>query len=220
LVEQTNGALSFTSMSKSNKRIIAALVIFMLLVVTIFIFRVSILKAVGNALISEDMPIKPTVLFVLSGGAFDRANRAYQIYKLGKATHIYCTGSNKCSDLKALGLDVMEGEITARYLAKLGVPDSLVSFLPEGTSTLEEGECIRKFAEKYALTDLAVVSSKFHTSRVRWVLERKLKNSHVKFHVIGAASSEYNEECWWKSENGLIAANNEWIKKIYYGLKY
>ena len=220
MVEQAVVEINLLRMSKIRKRILIALSLFFLLVVITYIIRVPLLRAAGNALISEDMPAKPTVVFVLSGGAFDRANRAYEIYKQGKVTHIYCTGSNKCSDLKALGMDIMEGEITTRYLAKLGVPDSLVSFIPEGTSTLEEGECIRKFAEKNNVADLAVVSSRFHTSRVRWVLKKEFKSSKVKFQVIGAPSSEYKEDAWWKSENGLIAANNEWLKKFYYSFKY
>ena len=48
----------------------------------------------------------------------------------------------------------------------------------------------------------------------------KFAQKGIQVSIKGAASSSYSENEWWKSENGLIALNNEYIKLIYYFMKY
>ncbi|UPT68958.1 MAG: hypothetical protein M0D57_10195 [Sphingobacteriales bacterium JAD_PAG50586_3] len=57
-------------------------------------FKVPILQAVSNNLRSEDEPVKTRYLFVLSGGAYDRAHEAARLYKAGLVDTLVCTGEN------------------------------------------------------------------------------------------------------------------------------
>jgi hypothetical protein len=65
-----------------------------------------------------------------------------------------------------------------------------------------------------------VLSSKLHTHRINEVFRKKLKDAGITLVVRGAPSSQFDEMHWWQSENGLIAVNNEWIKRMYYWWKY
>ena len=65
-----------------------------------------------------------------------------------------------------------------------------------------------------------ILSSKLHTHRVQEVFKTKLKKQGVEVIVRGATNSRFDELKWWQDENGLIAVNNEWIKRFYYWWKY
>lgn len=199
------------------KIILIALAIFILLV---FIFKNFILKEIGNYLISQDSLEKTQAMFVLGGGAFDRGNEAVKIFEKGFAEKIICTSGNFPRDYEVLGLPYAESDATKINLTRQGVPDRLTTVIRKGTSTFEEAEIILNYCKINRIKKCALLSSKFHTRRMRSIFEKKWKNSGVEFIIYGAPSSSYNESSWWKDEDGLIAVNNEYIKLVYYWAKY
>ena len=110
--------------------------------------------------------------------------------------------------------------MTVANLKRLSIPDSIVTEIREGTSTREESDIILKYCIKKNIRKAMVLSSKLHTHRINEVFRRKLKAAGVELVVRGAPSSRFNEMFWWQSEDGLIAVNNEWLKRIYYWIKY
>lgn len=157
---------------------------------------------------------------VLSGGAFDRGNAAALLYKNGDIQQFVCTGKNQSPDLKAFGTDTLESDLTKLQMTKQGVPDSLIYLIKEGTSTLEESEAILTFCKNNSIKEIAIISSKFHTRRVHQVFTQKFKKDKIEVFIYGAPSSVYKELEWWQNEYGLIALNNEYIKQLYYLLKF
>lgn len=158
--------------------------------------------------------------FVLSGGAFDRGNKAALLYQEGKILQFICTGKNQSPDLKALGTDTLESDLTKLQMVKQGVVDSLIFLLKEGTSTLEESEAILAYCKTNKIKEIGIISSRFHTKRVHQVFTKKFRKEGIEVFIYGAPSSMYNEMEWWQSEYGLIALNNEYIKQLYYLIKH
>lgn len=185
-----------------------------------FIFRLTILRSFAEFLIVESEVEQVEFCFILSGGAFDRGNKGADLFHQGKVMSFVCTGGNRSPDIKALGLDILESDLTKMQLVKMGVPDSAINLIKKGTSTLEEAEIILNFSLEHKLDTVLIVSSKYHTRRVHQVFTNKFLDNGIVVLIQGAPSSMYDELNWWKSEYGLIALNNEYLKQIYYLLKY
>ena len=192
------------------------LVIFM----SCYFFRESILLGLGNHLIREEKIREPQPVFILSGNAFDRGSKAFDLYKTHKALHLYCTGANISNDLKAIGILKTESQVTVEYLRHLLVPDSLITNIASGTSTIEERDLILNYCMAHHLSKIAIVTSKFHTRRVYSIFKQKFSDHHIQVSIEGAKNSSFDESVWWHSEEGLIAFVVEYIKLGYYWVKY
>jgi hypothetical protein len=188
-----------------------------LVLIVVMALRYPILRGLGHALIYEDDLRKADVMFVLSGSPYDRGSEAARLFHQGWiGNKIVCTGAIIPHDLKVLGLQYPESELIRFRLMDLKVPDSLVEVFPVGTSTIEESEAILKYCLEEHIQSIMVVSSKFHTRRIKHVFKRKFRKAGIELTIRGAPSSQYAEATWWKSEGGLLSVNNEYVKMIWY----
>jgi len=192
----------------------------LVIAILMYIFRVQLLQGAGSFLVDEDAPQSTEVLVVLGGNSLERATEALNWYRSGRVKLIVCTGGNVPTALEAVGMPMFEAELTRRYLLEQGVDSARVIALTASTSTLEESQEVRAWATLHALPELTVLSSRFHTGRVRRVFEKTFAGTDTRVHVAGAPALGYDENEWWKSEEGLIMVNNEYIKSLYYLLKY
>ena len=185
-----------------------------------WVYREPVLRWFATSLIVEDPLQKVDALVVLSGGGYDRGNEAVKILHAGYVNKVICTGGNPVIELRVFNIDTLESDMTVANLKRQGVPDSVIVILRDGTSTKEESELIAQYCKEHQLKKIMILSSKLHTHRVQEVFKTKLKKQGVEVIVRGATNSRFDELKWWQDENGLIAVNNEWIKRFYYWWKY
>lgn len=174
----------------------------------------------GNYLDDSDSPVAVQRIFVLGGGSYDRGFKAARLWHQGFAPQIICTGSYISGTVKSLDLNYTEAELTQMRVRSLDVDSVLVSALNIGTSTMEESEMILDYCLLNDWNKVIIVSDCFHTKRIRDVFENKFKEAGIETVIIGAPSSRYKEDEWWKEEAGLIMVNNEYIKHLYYWWYY
>lgn len=199
------------------KKTFAFVLVIVMLGAMLKTFKTPILRYAGQCLIYEDTLQPADVLVVVSGSAFERGKKGAELLQLGFAKKIICPGGNLDMNYLILYNDsIYEGDITKKKIVQSGVADSLVVALHEGTSTLEEAESIYRYCLKEKIRSIIVVSSFFHTARVHRVYQKCFNNSGIRITVQGANSIRYDEQNWWRSEDGLIGFNNEWMKTIYY----
>jgi len=165
-------------------------------------------------------PQKVEALYVLGGSPHDRGLAAIEIFKDSLSEMFVCTGGNIHGTLVAYGVDMKESELSARFLQNQGLPSNKICTLSSSTSTFEEsieilGDCKSKGYRK-----IAVISSAYHTRRVRWIFERKFEGSGIEVFVFSAPPTNYDPDEWWKSENGMLFFFNEIVKIAYYHLQY
>ena len=204
-------------MKKRYKLLLGLLVLLLLSV----IFRTSLYRFAGNLLIAEDELEQVDAIFLLGGGAYDRVRETAKLLDQGIADKVICTGVWIPGVLKLLHNEYAEAELSKIGLVKnYGVPDENVKAIVKGTSTKEESEIILAYCKKHAYKTVVILSSKFHTRRVRNIFKPLLEAENIKVIVHGAPSSVYRESEWWKYEAGMIMVNNEYMKHIYYFLKY
>lgn len=186
----------------------------------VLVFRSEILASFSNFLIVENDFEHIENAFVLSGGAFDRGNHAAKLYNENKISNIICSGENKPPNFKAVNLDILESEVTQQNIRQQIADTNSLQLLKIGTSTIEESEAILNYCKQNKLKECLIISSKFHTRRIKNTFHKKFEQAGISVFISGANSSSYNENKWWQSENGLIALNNEYIKLMYYFVKY
>jgi uncharacterized SAM-binding protein YcdF (DUF218 family) len=201
------------ALGKKWFKALAGMLLFFLL---LFLFRVQIFKGLGNYLIYENELDTAGVVFVLSGSPFDRGNEAAKVFKNGFANRIICTGELVPHNFKVLGLAYPECRLTAVQIVNSGIDSAHVTTIPKGTSTKEEAEVILAYCLDQNIKKCMVLSSKFHTRRIKKTFKSKFGNKGIEVIIHGAPSSQYEESKWWQSEYGLLAVNNEYVKLIYY----
>ena len=200
------------------KKWVKALFIILAFFILLAIFHKSILRSAGNYLIYEDEIQQSEIIFVLSGNSYDRGHKAIELLEAGYADQIICTGENIHPVVKALGMEFSEGQMTLDLIEREGV--EMVSLLESGTSTFEESEVILEFCQTEGIGSIILVSDLFHTRRMKRVFKKKFRKAGIEVCIQGASNSEYDEKNWWGNEAGLISLNNEYVKLIYYRLKY
>lgn len=215
------------NLTRKQKRWGIWLTAVLFMAILIVIFRVALLQGMGNFLIHEDEFDRTQVLIVLGGNSLERGTAALELYKSGRVKHIVCSGGNIPGPLEAIGQPMYEAELTALFLTENGVPADAITVLTNSTSTLEESQEVLQWASfeghnsaANGLFSVTVLSSRFHTGRVRRVFQKTWKGAKFDLRVTGAPSLNYNENEWWKSEEGLIMVNNEYVKSLYYLIKY
>ena len=206
-------------MPRLLKKFLTAFGALCLLLIVLFLFRVPLLRGFGNFLICENKMEKTEALFVLSGDAWDRGNEAVRIYQQGFAGKIICTGENVPRLFLIAGIPYPESELTQMHLLNKGIPSRDVELLCKGTSTKEEADYILEYCKKNNIDKAMVLSTKFHTRRIRNTFQKKFEAASIQLIIRGAPSSAYDESYWWLSEDGLIFVNNEYIKIFYYWVK-
>ncbi|MCH8319181.1 MAG: ATP-binding cassette domain-containing protein, partial [Bacteroidetes bacterium] len=100
------------------------------------------------------------------------------------------------------------------------IPRASIELLEKGTSTKEEAGYAIQYCLENNVKQAIVLSSKFHTRRVKSIFRPLFEANGVELILRGAPSSVYSEDEWWKTEEGLIMVNNEYVKLVYYFFKY
>ncbi len=203
-----------------SRKLLWSLVTLVMLLIALWIFRIPLLRATGNFLISSDPLVPADAIYVLGGASLDRGIAAADLLNEGIAPIAFCLGELVPQSLEGEGLDIPEGQLIANVMLRAGADPQKVKVIREGTSTWEESEAILEHAIGNAYDTIMVVSTDFHSRRVGMVFRDRFRKKGIKVLVHGAPSSEYDSQRWWKSEEGLMMANNEYVKLIYYWMKY
>ncbi len=205
---------------KFMKRLLIALLILAVLIGTAYLLRGSILRGIGNYLVKVDTEVKVDAAFILSGNAYERSRKGIELIKEGYTPLLIATGEGVNDNLKAVGMDIPDAKLGQEALLRLGADSSAVRMLRAGTSTFEESEAILGYAQELGFKRVIIVSSKFHTRRIRKVFRKKFKQAGIDVFIVGAEPLEYKIDEWWNSEMGMIFVNNEYMKLLYYAWKY
>jgi len=194
----------------------------LLLVILVYALRSQILTGVADLLIVNDSLQPADIIFVLNGDYNTRPFRASVLYKQGFAPAVVMAQA-EMRPAEKLGLAPNDTDVAIGVMKKLGVPPERIVVLPlEGgtTSTFDEAIALRQYIESNNIHSLILLTSAFHTRRAKWIFERELAGLPVRLEVAAVPYYGFDESNWWRSEDGLITLNNEYIKLFYYFVKY
>lgn len=192
--------------------------------VLLFLLRVPLLRGIGNLLIVEDEPVHAPVLFLHNGDADSRALHAAKLYKQGLAEQILLPRAEVSPSVER-GIAPHDTDVSIQLLAQAKVPGEAVTLLAgnEGaSSTWDEAQMLADWVKIHPVERILVVTTRMHSRRTRWTLRRALRTLEVspQLVMLPAEHWDFDSDTWWRSERGFLFVVNEYLKLLYYHLKY
>lgn len=187
-----------------------------------FAFRVQLLTGLASFLVVDDALQAADMIFVLTGGMETRPFHAAELYQRGLAPLIALSRAEETPTVE-MGLYPDPIDVMVSVMKEQGVPDADIIVLPfEGgvSSTHDEAVALSHYVDVHPVERVILVTSAFHTRRGQWMLERELSDSSVTLQVSAAPEWNFDETNWWQREQGLISFANEYLKLLYYLVRY
>jgi uncharacterized SAM-binding protein YcdF (DUF218 family) len=166
------------------------------------------------------------VIVVLGGSStyVERTRTAAQLFREGRAPKVILTNDGQQGAWSsAQQRNPYSFERAAEELQRAGVPADRIEVLPQlVSSTYEESAMLREWATARKLRSVLVVTSAYHSRRAWWTLRRVFQGSNVE---IGLAATPAGQQtpspvAWWLHSRGWSLVAVEYIKMIYYHVRY
>lgn len=168
----------------------------------------------------------PDAIVMLSGSStyVERAAWAAQLYREGRAPLIVLTNDGLIS-----GWDRLEErnpyyyELSTRRLEQQGVPADRIQLAPgQALGTYEESLLVRDYATAHHLKRLLIVTSAYHSRRALWSMRRACEGSGIEVGIDSAPPGWQTPSpwVWWRKRWGWKTVGGEYVKMIYYWIKY
>lgn len=164
----------------------------------LYFVRHPIFRFAAESWVIEDPLEKADVLMVLSDDNFyaDRATRAAELFREGKAPWVVASG-------RRLRPSAGIAELMEHDLVERGVPkDKILRFAQDGDSSREEAEALAKLAKTKKWRKAIIVTSNYHTRRVRYVFRRVFPQD-MEIRVAGARDGDFDPENWWEKRKSI-----------------
>ncbi len=199
-----------------RRRLGLTLVLAFLAGLALFLARVPLLTAVGSFLIVSDSVERADLLYIMGGGLDARPIRAAELYRQGYAPLIATPYVESTAGVE-YGIRVNAAVENVLMLRRHGVPDSVIHLLKVrggSTSTLDDARILASYMRQRGYRRVIVVTSEFHTRRSRWALRQFLPDT-IDLRMAAADERAYSPSDWWRSEAGMLAVIEEFLKFVH-----
>jgi uncharacterized SAM-binding protein YcdF (DUF218 family) len=165
-------------------------------------------------------------LVVLGGSStyVERTRHAAQLLREGRAPLIILTNDNQISGWSSEEeRNPLFVEQAVAELRRLGVPREKIEIVPGFvTNTHDEVVRVHQYAREKKLKSILVVTSAYQTRRALWTLRRVFDGSGIEVGLYGVEPGEQSpgRASWWLSRLGWQMVPGEYLKLVYYRLKY
>jgi uncharacterized SAM-binding protein YcdF (DUF218 family) len=200
-------------------RMSAAILLLTIVSVGVWLERAPLLRGAADLWIISDPVTKSDVVAVLGGGLETRPFVAAELYKKGLVNKVVVSQVVEPRST-AIGGIPGHSELNRMLLVKLGVPETDIEMFGQANSnTKDEALALRDWADQHRVAQIIVPTEIFSARRVRWVFDREFAGSSVHLKIPAFDAPGYTRAEWWKTDAGLIAFQNEFLKYIYYRLR-
>lgn len=181
----------------------------------------------GAKFLIKEAPLdKADAIVVLSGSATyrERAQEGARLFFEGRAPRIVLTNDNhQGSWSSAQQRNLFFYERSLEELKKSNVPSQSVEVLMQPvTSTYEEAELIRDYAQQHGLRSILIVTSAYHSRRALWVFSRVFRDTGIQIGLDAVRPGQQSPppETWWLTVKGWRLVPTEYVKMLYYVIRY
>jgi uncharacterized SAM-binding protein YcdF (DUF218 family) len=181
----------------------------------------------GARLLIIQAPLEKADAIVVLGGSANYRERAREAAKLlldGRSQRILITNDNMrgpWSNVEQRNPYYYERSL--QELRAAGVPDTEIEVLIQPViSTEEEARLVRQYAEEHRLRSVLVVTSPYHSRRALWIFSRVFRETGIQIGLISASPGGESPRpaTWWLTVPGWKFVPTEYVKMIYYVIKY
>ena len=181
----------------------------------------------GARYLIKEAPLdKADVIVVLSGSATfkERTREAARLFFAGRARRILITNDNEqgpwsSSDQRNLFFY----ERSLEQLRNAGVPSESIEVLMQPvTSTYDETEVVRNYAQQHGLHSILIVTSAYHSRRALWVFTRVFRDTGIQIGLDAVPPGQQSPSpaTWWLRLRGWQQVPTEYVKMVYYLIRY
>jgi uncharacterized SAM-binding protein YcdF (DUF218 family) len=175
-----------------------------------------LLEAAGRTWVVSDRLGQADAAVVLGGGLESRPAAAAKLFADGDVARILVSTA-ETHDLAGH----YQGDIDRQALITLGVPAAAITqFGDHPSSTYEEARALALWAEQNRLQRVIIPTEAFSSRRVRWIFRRELTRIGVDARVETLTPRFYRLDDWWTSRSGLTGFAGEFVKYLYYRVRY
>lgn len=160
-------------------------------------------------------------ILILAGNSYPRTSKAMELLNDGYAKNILIT-TPKEESIKDKYRDLFkfsDSQITKEILKRENIEPIRIKSLKDGaTSTFDEAYDLVNYLKTNPLKRVILVTDSFHSRRALYAFEKvfELNNIETKLEISSAQNEFFNEQNWYKTEEGLNAYISEFFKFIIY----
>jgi uncharacterized SAM-binding protein YcdF (DUF218 family) len=172
---------------------LVVLACFVALCAVVYFARHPILRFLAEEWVVDEATVKADAIVVLGDDNYyaDRATHAAELYRLHVAPTVVASG-------RRLRPSATITEVMTHDLIERGVPkERIVGLAQDADSTREEAEGIANVAQDRGWKTIVVVTSNYHTRRVRYIYS-KVVPAGITVRVASAKDGEFDPERWWE----------------------
>jgi uncharacterized SAM-binding protein YcdF (DUF218 family) len=182
--------------------------------------------AAARLLIIEAPLARADAIVVLGGSANykERAREAARLLLDGRAQRILVTNDNMrgpWSSVEQRNLFFYERSLDE--LRNAGVAEESVEVLMTTvSSTHEEAELVKQYAVDHGLHSVLIVTSAYHSRRALWTFSRVFRDTGIQVGLmpVSPGTDSPRPATWWLTVRGWRLVPTEYVKMIYYVVKY
>jgi DUF218 domain len=203
------------------RRYVTIVLVLAALCVGTWIERETLLRGAADLWIVSDQITPADAVVVLGGGLDVRPFVAADLYAKGLVKKILLS---EVEEGRSVSIGALTGHTEANrsVLLRLGVPESAIeTFGNVNKNTWEETIALKDWTDRNVASVLIIPTEIFAARRVRWIFRRAFAGTSIRIEVPSFDPPRlYSRAEWWKTEDGVIAFQNEVLKYFYYRLKY
>lgn len=175
-------------------------------------------------IVKKELPAADAIV-VLSGSAtyIERTSWAAKLYRENRAPLVIVTDEKLMSGWSpAEQRNPLFYELAVRELERQGVPAKSIQIVSDiGAGTFQECARIREVANEQGLHRLLLVTSGYHTRRALWSITHAAE-TNLDIGVDGPPPGWLtpSPSTWWTSGWGWKMVAGEYVKLVYYRLRY
>jgi uncharacterized SAM-binding protein YcdF (DUF218 family) len=182
--------------------------------------REALLRGAAELWVVSDVPRPADAVAVFGGGLSVRPAAAAEYYREGLVKKILISNIRPDST-ETLGIAPSHTSLNRAAVLKFGVPETAIElFGTDLSNTNQEVVALRDWALRVHARSIIVPTQDFSSRRLRWMLKRGFAGTGILVQVTALSPSDYDYRGWWRSDQGLLAFQNEVIKYVYYRFKY
>src|SRR6185437_13893907 len=196
-----------------------------MLAMLLALWPVAAWGAARMLIVKRDLPAADAIV-VLSGSATyrERTSWAAKLFHEHKAPLVIITNEKLMSGWsQGEQRNPFFFELAVHELEAQGVPSRSIQVVSEiGAGTFQECARIRDFAAEHGLHRLLLVTSAYHTRRALWSIENASAQANLQIGIDGPPPGWLTPApaTWWLSRWGWRMVGAEYVKLVYYRLRY
>jgi len=182
---------------------------------------------VGARLLITEAPLeKADAILVLGGSATykERAREAARLMREGRAQLVLITNDDTRGPWSSTAQrNLYFYERSLEEVMNAGVPGTSIEVLTHPvTSTYEEAQRTKDYAQQHQFHSVLIVTSAYHSRRALWVFSRVFRDTGISIGLISVkpGNESPRPSTWWLSVRGWRLVPTEYVKMIYYSVKY